>query len=161
MIIFCCFAECEILRKTVIKWPQTSEQASDILAIRGPYCHPSTEENSKGNCQDLELSLGRTYGLYVRHNCHSLFAKPQEDSYKRTGLVLALVQLTSQAGVFRGARISSLLNREQHSFLFVLFPWQLLEVIKLSQCFMQIEYLSSYPAVKVGLPEFRRYNVIG
>ena len=73
MIIFCCFAECEILRKPVIKWPRTSEQPSDILAIRAPYCHPPTEENAEGNCQDLELSLGRTCGLYVRHNWHSLF----------------------------------------------------------------------------------------
>ena len=26
---------------------------------------------------------------------------------------------------------------------------------------MQIEYLSGYPAVKVNLPEFGKYNVIG
>ena len=84
MIIFCCFAECEILRKSVMQWPRTSEQPSDILAIRAPYCHPPTEENVETNCQVLELSLGRTYGHYVRH-FHSLFAKPQRDSYKRTG----------------------------------------------------------------------------
>ena len=37
----------------------------------------------------------------------------------------------------------------------------LLEVIKLFQCFMQVEQLSDYPAVKVNFQEFGNYKVIG
>ena len=37
----------------------------------------------------------------------------------------------------------------------------ILKVRKLSQCFMQIKQLLDYPAVKVNLPEFGKYNVIG
>ena len=90
-ITFCCLAECEICTS---RWWNGSKLVNNHLIFLWFMRHIAIlppKKMEKGTVRIWNSHLVE-HGFYVRHNSHSLFTKSQEDPYKWTGQVCALLK---------------------------------------------------------------------